>query len=219
MLGLTWEPPRYKRVDKLPFIPLESEIDQLIAGSGKKLATFLQVMKETGARCGEVWRLKWTDIDFQRRIITITPEKGSKPRQFKVSGKLIAMLNALPREGVKIWKAKLKTLRRGFQYTRARIAETTKNPRLLQITFHTFRHWKATMEYHRTRDILYVMKMLGHRNINNTLRYTQLVDVKDDEYIVKVAKTVKEACALIESGYEYVTEFQEEGVKIFRKRK
>jgi len=31
--------------------------------------------------------------------------------------------------------------------------------------------------------------------------------------------TVEEACKLIEVGYEYVIEFQDQGVKIFRKRK
>jgi len=219
MLGLKWDPPTYKRIKKLPFIPTENELDQLIAGCGRKTATFLQMLKETGARCGEVWGLRWTDIDFQNGIVTITPEKGSEPRQFKVSGKLIAMLNALPREDVRIWKAKLKTIQRTYQYARARIAEVTKNPRLRRISFHTFRHWKATMEYHKTKDILHVMRMLGHRNINNTLKYTQLIKTEDDEFISKVAKTVEEACALVELGYEYVTEFKQEGIKIFRKRK
>jgi len=63
------------------------------------------------------------------------------------------------------------------------------------------------------------MRILGHKNITNTLRYTQLIQTDDDEFITKVAKTVEQACKLIEAGYEYVTEFQEQGVKIFRKRK
>ena len=32
-----------------------------------------------------------------------------------------------------------------------------------------FRHWKATMEYAKTKDILYLMKMLGHKDIKTTL--------------------------------------------------
>ena len=83
--------------------------------------------------------------------------------------------------------------------------------------FHTFRHWKATMEYHKTKDILHVMKLLGHKNISNTLVYTQLVDFGEEEYVTKVAWTLKEACKLIEAGFEYVCEM--EGAKIFRKRK
>jgi hypothetical protein len=59
--------------------------------------------------------------------------------------------------------------------------------------------------------------MLGHKNIKNTLIYTQLVDLRDDEYVSRVAKTVQEACQLVESGFDYVTEM--DSVKIFRKRK
>jgi len=39
------------------------------------------------------------------------------------------------------------------------------------------------------------------------------------EYISKVAKNVKEACALIEAGFEYVTGEYHDGGKIFRKPK
>ncbi len=39
-----------------------------------------------------------------------------------------------------------------------------------QITFHTFRHWKATMEHRKTRGILYVMQMLGHRNVKTRVQ-------------------------------------------------
>jgi hypothetical protein len=45
------------------------------------------------------------------------------------------------------------------------------------------------------------MKMLGHRNINNTLKYTQLIKTEEDEFISKVAKTVEEACSMVELGY------------------
>jgi hypothetical protein len=39
----------------------------------------------------------------------------------------------------------------------------------------------------------------------------------DDEFHVKVAKTLDEACELLKIGFEYVTDM--ENVKIFRKRK
>lgn len=78
--GMVWDAPRYKAVRKLPFLPLESEIDQFISACGKKLATFLQVLKETGLRCGEASPLEWADVDFEGKLVTITPEKGSNPR-------------------------------------------------------------------------------------------------------------------------------------------
>ena len=51
------------------------------------------------------------------------------------------------------------------------------------------------------------MRLLGHKNIKNTLIYTQLVPFQDDDqFICKVTTNVKEACELIEkTGFRYVT--------------
>ena len=219
-LGLEWDKPRYRKVQKLPFIPLEREIDDLIAGCSKQISTFLQIAKETGARAGEIFQLRWDDVDFERRTIRIAPEKGSNPRIFRISGKLLGMLVKLPRRDERIFShyKNLNSLTRTFQRQRKRIAHKVANPRLLKISFHTLRHWKATMEYAKTRDILHVMKMLGHKSIKNTLIYTQLVKgTEEDEFICKIARTPKEISQLIELGFEYVCE--QDGLKFFRKRK
>ena len=103
-LGLKWTKPKYKQQIKLPFIPTEQEIDSLIAASGKKLSTLLQLLKETGCRVGEATRIKWTDLNERAQTITVnSPEKNSLPGIFKISPKLMAMLNALPRKSEKIF--------------------------------------------------------------------------------------------------------------------
>jgi integrase len=128
------------------------------------------------------------------------------------------MLNMLPKKSDKVFGyTPLQSVRINLWRKRKSVARKLQNPRIEQITFHTFRHWKATMEYQRTKDILYVKQLLGHKSINNTLIYTQLVNFESDEYHVRVAKTLKEACELAEAGFEYFTTI--EGVQVFRKRK
>jgi len=64
------------------------------------------------------------------------------------------------------------------------------------------------------------MRILGHKNIKNTLIYVQIeqaIFAGKKEYVCKVARTVNEAKELIESGFEYVCEI--DGVKLFRKSK
>lgn len=73
------------------------------------------------------------------------------------------------------------------------------------------------MEYHRTKDILHVKQLLGHKKLDNTLIYTQLVSFESDEYICKVARTIDEAAQLVEAGFDYVTDM--DSCKLFRKRK
>jgi len=184
------------------------------------MSTYLQLLKETGTRRSEALNLKWVDIDFRAKTVRVTPLKGGNPRVLKISDKLIGILNDLKRRNTseKVFSYKNAFyLQKTFEKQRKRAARKLGNSRILRIHFHTFRHWKATMEYHKTKDILHVMQLLGHKNIKNTLIYTQLVSFNDDEYICKVAKTLEEATQLIEAGFEYVTDMN--GYKLFRKRK
>ncbi len=47
--------------------------------------------------------------------------------------------------------------------------------------------------------------------------YTQLISIKDDDFLAAVAHSEEEACKLIEAGFEYVCDLN--GNKIFKKRK
>lgn len=43
--GMMWEKPKCVVKQKFPFIPTEQELDTLICGTGRKLSTFLQLLK------------------------------------------------------------------------------------------------------------------------------------------------------------------------------
>ena len=112
---------------------------------------------------------------------------------------------------------KVKTMRSAFTRIRKRTADKLKRPEIRKISMYSFRHYFATMLYHKTKDILLVKQQLGHKRLENTLVYTHLVNFQDDEYHARTAITKEEALKLIEAGFEYVTEMK--GFKIFRKRK
>ena len=136
------------------------------------------------------------------------------------------MLNQLPRKTKRAFKSTqlgtVDSLRVTFCASRKKAAKKLANPRIMSIHFHTFRHLKATMEYHRTKDIMHVQSMLGHKRINNTQIYINLEQAifslgDNSEYTTRIAKTVRGARVLLEAGFEYVTDM--DGFKIFRKRK
>ena len=193
-----------------------------MGGVGKKSAAFLELLKQTGVRAGDAWTFKWADIDPERSVVNIVPEKGSNPRQLRVSGRLMAMLNALPHNSLYLFHltdadpiTSLDHFRRVFDRQKKKVAERLENSRIMQIHWHTLRHFRASVFYDQTRDILATMQMLGHKNIRNTLIYTHLIDWKSDEFVSKVAKTVKEAQELVEAGFDYVCDV--EGYRLFRK--
>ena len=74
------------------------------------------------------------------------------------------------------------------------------------------------MTYHRTKDILYVQRLLGHKSLKNTLVYTHLVDFgEEDNFTVKIVSSIEEFTGLLESGFEYVSDYGD--AKVLRKRK
>jgi len=149
------------------------------------------------------------------------PVKGHRPRILTVSIELIRRLEQImSNNNQRIFNQF--QLERAFYYKRKTTAYKMANPRLLEITFTTFRHWFGTMEYHRTKDILHVQRLLGHKNTQNTLIYidleAKLFNNISDGFTVRVAHNVGEATSLIEVGFEYVTGEYNDGGKIFRKR-
>jgi integrase len=98
-----------------------------------------------------------------------------------MSDKLVALITPpirVTEYNQRVFKGKLKTIRTNFYRTRKRLAKEFGNPNIMWITFKTLRHWKATMTYHRTKDILYTHKILGYKSLKNTLVYTHLVDFR-----------------------------------------
>jgi len=223
MEGISWNMPRYKSTSKMPFIPLEEEIDQLIAGCGKVMAAFLQGLKETGADPGELLKIEWSDVDFKKKVVRINhPVKGHNPRILPISDKWINMLSRLPKKSDRIFNGTPRGHALNFRRQRNRLAVKLNNPRLKKITFRTLRHWKGTMEYHRTLDAKYVQKILGHKSLQSTEIYINIEQAlfqnENDEFHVKVARKADEAAKLVEVGFEYVCTTPD-NLMIFRKRK
>lgn len=77
------------------------------------------------------------------------------------------------------------------------------------------------MEYHKVKDMFPVQHVLGHKQLTSTLIYINLEKAiftnTHDEFHVRVAHSLEEACELLEVGFEYVTDMS--GAKLFRKRR
>ena len=90
-----------------------------------------------------------------------------------------------------------------------------------KITFHIFRHWKATTLYHQTKDPYYVKHFLGHKSLTSTEVYINIertmFESTSDEFTVRVAEKTDEIKALLETGFEYVC--AKDNLAFLRKRK
>jgi len=217
-----WKKPLYKADAKSIRIPTNEKLEKLIASSGRVLSIKLRLSKETGLRPVELCNLKVKDIDLEQRTVYPTTAKYGASRTLRISHNLKeAIADHIIRENLtpndKLFNGNADFYGKKYRAMRNALVKKLKDPTLQQIRLYDFRHFFATMLYHRTRDILYVKQQMGHKKIETTLLYTQLIDFGSDEYHVKTAKTIKEACSLAQQGFEYFCEMN--GTKILRKRK
>ena len=194
----------------------------LIASAGRINSIKLSISKETGLRPIELCNLKVRDLDIEQRTIYPATAKHGAPRKLRISNSLnktiqkhIIKFNLQPQD--KIFNGSSANYSKHYRLHRNQLADKLNKPELRTIRLYDFRHYFASNLYHKTKDILLVKQQMGHRKLETTLIYTQLLDLSDEDYTCKTANTVKQATALIEAGFQYVTKM--DGIKLFRKRK
>jgi integrase len=219
--NLQWERPIYKRAERLPNVPTTEQANKIISNSGKKYSMIFSILRDTGLRPIELHRTTQTNIDLDKGIIYPSTAKGGSARALKLKSSTLAMFKDYILQNNFGMHEKIfpNTNRMTHVWCRVRnrTAKKLKEPQLKKFRLYDLRHYFGTMLYHRTKDILYVKRQMGHKIIEHTLIYTHLVNFADDEFTARTAKTTTEALKLIEAGFEYVTEM--DAIKLFRKRK
>ena len=218
-----WKQPFYQRYDKLPKIPTTERLNLIIANARIRMSLFLSMSRDLGTRPIELTWLKVNDIDLKNGVVTITGAKYTIGRTLKLKTKTLEMLkqfivNKDLNQNDRLFPSDPKNIGTVYRRLRNRLSAKLQDPAIRQIRLYDFRHYYASMLYHKTRDLLLVKVKLGHKDLRQTLKYTQLLEaIQDDEYHCKTATNIKEATNLIENGFEYVTEI--DGTKLFKKRK
>jgi site-specific recombinase XerD len=159
------------------------------------------------------------DIDTEQGIISATGCKGHNSRSFKLKTQTAEMLRTyLAKYTENNPFPNAHALGEAWRDTRNHLATKLNQPQLKNIPMRNLRHHFATMKYDQTKDILLVKQLLGHKKIETTMFYTQLIAFNgEEEYTVKTATNIKEATDLLEHGFIYIQDI--DGIKIYRKRK
>ena len=219
MEKIEWTKPRYKQEESLFYLAEEKELDALICSArSKRMATFLQCLRETYADPREILRLKWKNLSGN--IITINhPVKGHLPGQVKISDKLVAMLNSLPRKSERIFPTTYASIAHSMRILRKHTARKPQNPRILNITFKRYRHFGGSCLAHVTEgNVLAVKKALRHKRVENTMKYIHRLEFQDPQnYDVATATTVDEIKHLAEAGFQKFDEVN--GIHVYRRPK
>ena len=160
----------------------EAEVERLIVAAkanryGHRDATMVLVAYRHGLRASEICNLRWDQIDFASATLHVRRVKNGKPSTHPVRGDELRALRKLKREAPKSPFVFL-TERGGpfttdsFNWLVKRAGQKTRFP--FQVHAHMLRHatgYRLAGDGHDTRAI---QDYLGHKNIQHTVRYTEL---------------------------------------------
>ena len=169
-----------RKSTKLPAVMSAAEIKALIDGvKNIKHRTIIMLLYSTGMRLGEIARLRITDIDSKNMRIKVVQGKGSKDRYTILSEQVLQELRAYyiiykPKEylfnGSRPGRPiSMRNIQHLVQKALAQIGLDSKN-----YTVHTIRHSFATHLVDNGTDLHTVKELLGHSNLQTTMRYMHL---------------------------------------------
>jgi len=169
---------RPKRSKLLPIILSKEEVvDLLRYTKNLKHRAVLAMIYSAGLRISELLNLRLTDIDIDRRQLTIKNSKGRKDRNIILAQSFIPLMkNYLMSyepetyfvEGKPFQKYSAESVR-SFLYRSCKIANINK-----KVTPHTLRHSYATHLLENGIDLRYIQELLGHAKPETTMIYTHV---------------------------------------------
>ncbi len=142
---------------------------------------FLLVLFHTLGRVGEIFRLKWSDINFERQEFCLWTRKR---RGGNWEGDWLPMNEDLERVLRNLWKKRTQdewvflSHRTGTRFVDRydMFRRICKRAGVRRYSYHTIRHFVASFLYDKMkRPISEISKLLRHTNVQTTERYLQLV--------------------------------------------
>ena len=143
-----------------------------------KYQTIFSLIYSTGIRINEAVNLKITDIDKYRRAIFIKNGKGKKDRYVVLSNKILELLRQYYMEyrpKVFLFENELTNEQLGERSIQIVFGQVVRQCRLNKTaTIHTLRHSFATHLLESGVNIRHIQELLGHSDLNTTMRYTHV---------------------------------------------
>ena len=154
----------------------EDEEARLLAFCGPQLRPLVITALHTGFRATELRSLTWTDVEINRRMITVRAgyAKNGEARSVPINQLLTDILKS-----VKLANNQYERVfctRDGTPYRSFRTAfeRAVRKAGIADFTFHDLRHTFASRVVMAGVDLPTVKELLGHRDISMTMRYTHL---------------------------------------------
>jgi len=151
------------------------ELNRLIDANDWKIVAFAL---ETGLRRSEQFQLRWDQISFETRTLTLPLPKGGRTRHVPLSMESLSILRSLDSFLHSPWV--FPGLRNNLRpmdsraFLRRVFEPALRKAGIQNKSWHTLRHTIASRLVMAGVPLLTVKEILGHRDIQTTIRYAHL---------------------------------------------
>jgi integrase len=147
------------------------EEEKIIRHAAPYVQDLVRFALNTGLRVGEIFSLRWSNVDLKRKLISVFAPKTSKVREVPLSEDGFKVLQAW-------WMGKKSEFvfynpdtGKPFVDLKAGLSVACRKAGVNGVSWHTLRHTLASRLVNRGVDIVTVKELLGHSSITVTMRY------------------------------------------------
>jgi len=188
---------RFSELRKPRYVPPEDEFWKVFSAAKGQDRVMLQSMFQLAARKGEIFRLKWSDIDFPNKTIRLWTKKRKDGTQ---EYDLLPMKSALQRTLLR-WRDELSRMKgvdqehvflcldeypfcddyygKPFKVRQHYLKRICRKVGIEPFDFHAIRHLAASSLYREGRSLSELQAFLRHKNSNTTNRYLKSLGLED----------------------------------------
>ena len=153
-------------------------------GDNQQLKDIVTVALHTGMRRGEIFNLKWFDLDFDRALIQVRNTKTTLNRVIPMNARVREVLNQQRRTSEFVFTSlktggRLKDVKKAFNTARVEAG-------LPDFQLRDLRHSCATRLSDRGEELVTVAEILGHTDIRMTKRYSHGMQERKREALEKL---------------------------------
>ena len=172
----------------------EREVEKLIEAArgnryGLRDSTMLLIAFRHGLRVSELCDLQWTQVEFETATLYVRRGKGGVNTTHPLMGDELRALRALKREAKSPF---IFVTERGTPFTTAGFASLIERAGIeakigFKVHPHMLRHTTGYVLANKGTDTRTLQAYLGHRSIQSTVRYTELLSQQKNLHPSKIS--------------------------------
>lgn len=167
------------------------EVKALFPSCSDHIRPIIVTALNTGMRKGELQKLKWADVDFKNRKITVVEAKNNESRVVPINKTLHKELFSLSKKskGEYVFSDE-----NGLPYgdIKKSFLKALNQAKIEDFRFHDLRHTFGSYLVMQGVNLKTVQQIMGHKDIRMTMRYAHL----SPEYVQKAVETLDKVWSL-----------------------